>query len=166
MFSAGEIVGALLVSVATQRLGYTLLFVSGAIFQTIGFLIYGCSTAGWMAVVGRVLVGVNSGIIISLPFSYFGQSVTEYGWLKGFDTIRKERFKNQLIYVTGLIISFTFIPILGNQLSLFAVLIYQILYEYDVYRSSQNLVAKNFVICHYYKNLINHQLLVNFCFRN
>ena len=105
MFSAGEIGGALLVSMATNRLGYMPLFVSGAVFQTIGFLIYGCSTAGWMAVVGRVLVGFNSGIIISLPFSYFGQSVAEYGWLKGFDTVRKEMFKNQLIYVTGLISS-------------------------------------------------------------
>ena len=114
MFSAGEIGGALLVSMATQRLGYMLLFVSGAMFQTVGFLIYGCSTAGWMVVVARVLIGVNSGIIISLPFSYFGQSVAEYGSLKGLDTIGREMFKNQLIYVTGLIISFTFIPTLGN----------------------------------------------------
>ena len=116
MFSAGEIGGAILVSAATQKLGYIPLFVSGAIFQTIGFLIYGCSTAGWMVVVARVLVGVNSGIIISLPFSYFGQSIAEYGSLKGLDMVGKERFKNQLIYVTGLIISFTFIPTLGNQL--------------------------------------------------
>ena len=116
MTSAGEFGGALLVSVATQRLGYMLLFVSGAVLQTVGFLIYGCSTAGWMVVVARILNGVNSGILVSLPFSYFGQSVAEYGSLKGLDIVGKERVKNQLIYVTGLLSSFTFIPTLSKKI--------------------------------------------------
>ena len=115
MYSGGEIIGAFSVAWLTQHLGYKFLFMAGILLQIVGFLIYGLSTAGWMVILARLCIGINGGIIISLPISYYGKSAYEYDQLSDSNEKKtsKERIKNRLVYVAGFFSNPSYIIMLG-----------------------------------------------------
>lgn len=103
MYNAGKIMGTLGVAILTNFLGFKIMFSSGVLLQMIGFLVYGLSSNGWTIILSRALVGYNSGIIIALPFAYFGKSIKEYCKVVGVTKKKGQRLKNKLVYLSGFI---------------------------------------------------------------
>ena len=107
MYSAGEVVGSLSSASLSLSVGHSMLFFSGVVLQTCAFLFYGLSNAGWMVIVGRLLLGIHGGLILALPPTYFSVSVEEYNVLKEAQGGKRNNgLKKQLIFFWGLISTF------------------------------------------------------------
>ena len=61
----------------TRASDYRRLFTIGPIIQILGGVLYALSTAGWMVILARFLVGINNGMTTVIAMSYFTVSAWE-----------------------------------------------------------------------------------------
>ena len=62
----------------TTFLPYWFSFMISVACHTLGFLLYAVVTQGWMLIVGRLLVGIFTGLHRSLTFAYFAVTYEYY----------------------------------------------------------------------------------------
>ena len=120
MYSGAELSSALAAGLLGKRVRTRILFLSGAIFQTLGFLVYGLSEFGWMVVLARGLIGVNGGITLSTIYSYIGKSAHEYSELcehvkKPCEHVKKKKqLERQLVMILNVVGMLTMILTIGE----------------------------------------------------
>ena len=117
MYSGAELSSALAAGLLGKRVRTRFLFLSGALLQTLGFVVYGFSQFGWMVVVARTLIGFNGGITLSTVYTYIGKSAREYSELCKDGEKKdgeKKALERQLVLISNVVGMVTMILTIGE----------------------------------------------------
>ena len=79
----GGFLGGIAGVVLSSTLPYWFSFMISVVCHTVGFLLYAVVTHGWMLVIGRLLVGIFTGLHRSLTFAYFAVTYEYYISMNG-----------------------------------------------------------------------------------
>lgn len=74
----GGFIGGVGGVILTTFLPYWFSFMISVACHTVGFILYAVVTHGWMLIVGRLLVGIFTGLHRSLAFAYFAVTYEFY----------------------------------------------------------------------------------------
>ena len=74
----GGFLGGIAGMLCTTILPYWFSFMISLACHTFGFLLYAVVTHGWMLIIGRLLIGIFSGLHRSLTFAYFAVTYEYY----------------------------------------------------------------------------------------
>ena len=78
----GGFLGGIAGVILSSYLPYWFSFMISVVCHTVGFLLYAVVTHGWMLVIGRLLVGIFTGLHRALTFAYFAVTYEYYITMK------------------------------------------------------------------------------------